>query len=222
MYQQQQQQQQQQQWMNVMAMEQQPMTTGHRQHYTTVPDLVPMFQPEVRSTMNFTSAKGLEKYNNPADAKVDKKEETQSFKPAKSSSHSMEDKQNLTTMINVFSSADSSSSNNSSNKKAVPEDDNKKPNSNSNADDQVTDLLVTFNDLAVSDETAVYPTKSAAKKPSDTALYPTKQPSTTTTKKPLPTDQHRKLLNQVSSWINDLYEQKKASAAPASSSVKVN
>jgi hypothetical protein len=29
-------------------------------------------------------------------------------------------------------------------------------------------------------------------------------------------------LNQVSSWINDLYEQKKASAAPASSSVKVN
>ncbi|KAI8338540.1 hypothetical protein BC941DRAFT_469648 [Chlamydoabsidia padenii] len=203
------QQQQQQQWMNMMPMEQQQqqqpitMTTGHRLHYTTAPDLTPMFQPDVRSTMNFTSAKDIEKYNNPSDAKVDKKEETPSFKPIKSTSP-VEDKQNLTTMINVFSSFGVNN-----NKKAPSSENKDNDKKNENKYNHITDLLVSFKDMAVSDD-------------NETTLYPSKPQVTSKNIKQTDADRHRKLLDQVSIWINDIYEKKKSvpssTTTPSSSS----
>ncbi|CAO3598870.1 unnamed protein product [Absidia cylindrospora] len=233
--------QQEQQWMNTMVIDQQQqqhlsMTTGHRQHYTATPDLVPMFQPDVRSTMNFTSAKGLEKYNNPSDAKVDK-EETESFKPTKpvNNANHVEEKQNLTTMINVFSSSDGTTKN-GSNSKTVPaaqismdnNDDEKTDESNGH----VTDLLVTFNDLSVSDDDqmALYPVKSkftTSQVAGTTERDNNHNITTSTTKSTIVSspvnvttalstdisDRHRQLLNQVSGWINDIYNKKKSSSS---------
>lgn len=235
------QQQQQPQWMDVMAMEQQPMltTTGQRQHYTTMPDLAPMFQPDVRTAMSYTSAKGLEKYKNPSDAKVDKKEETQSFKPTKSTTDAntnhVEEKQNLTTMINVFTSFDAMNNNsNSNNKKSPPSSTKSSDDKNKDAPSKnglVTDLLVSFNDLSVSDD---------EQEPTETVLYPNNNNNDTTTitasnklsssssTVPSPSratastdtsDRHRQLLHQVSRWINDIYEKKThASSSPKSTS----
>ncbi|CAO3598285.1 unnamed protein product [Absidia cylindrospora] len=228
---------QQQQWIDTMASEQQQqsmlMTTGQRQHYTTMPDVAPMFQPDVRTTMNFTSAKGLEKYKNPSDAKVDK-EETQSFKPTKSTTSTntnhVEEKQNLTTMINVFASFDVMNNNNkntSVQQKPTSNDNNSNSNNNNKkdtsapVDGHVTDLLVSFNDLSVSDsekeqeETVLYPNNN-----SKSSSPPPPPPSSSST---LPattdmSDRHRQLLHQVSRWINDIYEKKNVASSSSSSS----
>ncbi|ORZ17730.1 hypothetical protein BCR42DRAFT_412388 [Absidia repens] len=231
---------QQQQWMNVMTSEQQQqqqqsmlMTTGQRQHYTTMPDLAPMFQPDVRTTMNFTSAKGLEKYKNPSNAKVDK-EETQSFKPTKSTTSAntnhVEEKQNLTTMINVFASFDVMNNNKSPSvqqQKSTSKDTNSsnnedKKDTSAPVDGHVTDLLVSFNDLSVSDsekeqeeETVLYPNNNSKSSPPPSSSATLSGTTTGTTDM---SDRHRQLLHQVSRWINDIYEKKNVASSSLSSS----
>jgi hypothetical protein len=71
-----------------------------------------------------------------------------------------------------LSSSTSSSSTSSSREKA--------------AGDHVADLLVNFNDLTVSDNETLYPTKAA---PVSSLV-----------------DQHRQLLTHISGWINTIYQ----------------
>lgn len=234
---------QQEQWLNSMLTEQQqqqqqhlPMTTGQRQHYSAMPDLAPMFQPDIRSALNYTSAKGLEKYNNPSDAKVDK-EESESYKPTKPTNKvtHVEDKQKLTTMINVFASVDTKNNSSASVNKSVSavhpssspsldsNDSNDKKKDETN--DHVTDLLVSFNDLSVSndEQTTLYPAESkfTTEVAGTTNHNTTTELKTTLTSTGLSTDtsdRHRQLLKQVSRWINDIYDKKKSTTSSSSSS----
>ncbi|KAI9483145.1 MAG: hypothetical protein EXX96DRAFT_606204 [Benjaminiella poitrasii] len=71
--------------------------TGQRQHYTAVPNVANnFFQPELRTATNYTRA------NYPENGETEK-QETVSFKPTKSVTH--DEKKNMATLINTFSSA---------------------------------------------------------------------------------------------------------------------
>ncbi|KAI8096746.1 uncharacterized protein BX664DRAFT_324737 [Halteromyces radiatus] len=226
----------QQQLMNQMAQQQEQqgyqqllMTTGQRQHYTSIPDMAPMFQPDVRSALNFTSAKGSEKYNNPTDAKIDKKE-SQSYKPTKPNVNTdhVQDKQNVTTMINVFASFDTAKDNNKKTTSRSIEssslDDEKKKGLETKEGSNVTDLLVSFDNLSVldNDEKAQYPTKS------NTTITKVTTANVIASSSNEIQDRHRLLLKQVGKWINDIYNHQKATSTTTSSSsspqntVKVN
>ncbi|EIE76758.1 hypothetical protein RO3G_01462 [Rhizopus delemar RA 99-880] len=71
------------------------MTTGQRQHYTAVPNMsANYFYPELRTTTNFTSS--------PKNGETTKQEVDDSFKPT---SITFEEKKNMATLVNSFSSA---------------------------------------------------------------------------------------------------------------------
>ncbi|KAI9304886.1 hypothetical protein BJ944DRAFT_249503 [Cunninghamella echinulata] len=225
-------------------------TTGQRPHYTPYSDLIqPMVShnhsPHLYSAMNYKSGKeGITDLfdQNPMDAKVDKKD-SHSFKPTQpvNKSISVEDKQKLTKLINVFSSFDSQSidtlakdrpisSSKDSDKSTLSKNNNNKTSSSSSSSPSpspaktttssggdVTDLLVSFTDLSVSENQALYP-----KKPSSLLVD-----DNDTAKKNIK-GRHRDLIKQISLWMNDIYEKKKSPSANTSSSssiqntVKVN
>ncbi|CAO3625874.1 unnamed protein product [Cunninghamella echinulata] len=231
-------------------------TTGQRPHYTPYSDLIqPMVShhqsPHLYSAMNYKSGKeGITELldQNPMDAKVDK-EDSHSFKPTQpaNKSISVEDKQKLTKLINVFSSFDSKSIDNlakdksisstSSTSKGIDKSISSKSNDNNNnnkisslsssssvktttsSGGDVTDLLVSFTDLSVSENQSLYP-----KKPSSSLLVDGVDDAKKNIK-----GRHRDLIKQISLWMNDIYEKKKSPSANTSSSsssiqntVKVN
>lgn len=163
--------------------------TGQRQHYTAVPNVANQyFQPELRTTTNFTKA------NNPENAETEK-EETISFKPSKPITH--EDKKNMATLINTFSSAlvDNNFKPAASATKEEEEEEAEKGKSQS-SDDLIRELITSdLSKLSIHDDTD-------ASKPSveegleSKSLYPTATISAAQ-------QNHLLLLKKMTQWVNE-------------------
>lgn len=160
--------------------------TGQRQHYTSVPNVSNhYFQPELRTTTNFTKA------NNPESGEVEK-EEMVSFKPTKDVTH--DEKKHMATLVNTFSSA--LDLNKKSVKKPVIEEEpvSKK------TDDLIRDLITSdLSKLSLNDVDAVTAeaekSKNKAKKLSDASLYPAA----------VSNNNHILLLKKMTEWVNENY-----------------
>lgn len=160
--------------------------TGQRQHYTSVPNVSNhYFQPELRTTMNFTKA------NNPENGEVEK-EEIVSFKPTKDVTH--DEKKNMATLVNTFSSA--LDLNKKQVKKPVVEEEPvlKK------TDDLIRDLITSdLSKLSLHDEDAVTvetrKNQINRKSSSDASLYPTAENN----------NNHIILLKKMAEWVNENY-----------------
>lgn len=164
--------------------------TGQRQHYTAVPNVSNQyFQPELRTTVNFTKA------NNPDNAEVEK-EETVSFKPTKSVTH--DDKKNLATLVNTFSSAlvDNKKPTQAKKEPSLEEEQKKE----SKADDLIRELITSdLSKLSLNneDDSETKKTKLVADKSS--SLYPTAKSGS------LATNKHLLLLKKMQEWVNENY-----------------
>jgi hypothetical protein len=158
--------------------------TGQRQHYTTVPNVSNQyFQPELRTAVNFTNA------NNPDNAKVEK-EETVSYKPTKSITH--DDKKNLATLVNTFSSALVDKKPAQTKKVKEDEESQKKE---SKADDLIRELITSdLSKLSLSDDGEIK--KTVADK---SGLYPM------AASEKAPVNKHLLLLKKIQEWVNENY-----------------
>ncbi|KAI8643646.1 hypothetical protein BD408DRAFT_342001 [Parasitella parasitica] len=181
--------------------------TGQRQHYTTIPNMANQyFQPELRTTTNFTKA------NLPENAETEKKE-TESFKPSKPITH--EDKKNMATLINTFSSAmtDNNFKPAASPEKAEEIEKEKEKEKEKSTDDLIRDLItsdlskLSLKDDDISSESVIekeYESKS---------LYPTTATTTTTTVRSTAKVTHLLLLKKMTEWINENYHKNQFAAA---------
>lgn len=182
-----------------------PQMNGVRHHYSNVPGIVSnsgFFTPDLRTSQNLGSSKDDVKYKkNPINSQ-EKEEKTQdAFKPIKPTHH--ESKKNVTTMMNVFTSNVDAKE-----KKPITIHDEIKqsPAKKSAVSKDILDLLVSdMSDLAIEKkkEDSLYP--SSTKKPTKEAVV----------------EKHRKLLNQLSQWVNESYSAKKDPIQHISSSVQV-
>lgn len=218
------------------------MTTGFRHHYTAVPDVTMNgFTPDIRTATNFTSANSKSKRNaakTPSDgAQVEKDETKENIKPTKAKAVTYEDKKNVATLFNVFTSIGepgkpsttskpaksssekestkdaSSSSSSSENSKQKKEEDEEKSKASSPVKKDVVDLLVSdLSELDIKEKSKPIeePSRKAAASSSST-LYPSSNS--------LPTaERHRLLLNQIRQWVNDSYAMKSKTKAPTTPS----
>lgn len=188
-----------------------PQMTGMRHHYTNVPGIASnggFFTPDLRSAQNLGSSKDNVKYKkNPVRSQEKEEKAAEAFKPIKPSYH--ESKKNVTTMMNVFTSADGS-------KPSSPAKEAKQSPAKKSTKD-ILDLLVSdMSDLSIEKKQEVKDSKS---------LYPT-SPSTeyndaatlSTSSKIGDTEKHRKLLKQLSQWVNKNYSEKTNNAEHITSS----
>lgn len=167
--------------------------TGQRQHYTFVPNVADQyFQPELRTTTNFTKA------NNPENAETEK-EETVSFKPTKTVTH--DEKKHMATLVNTFSSALDPSK--SSMKKDIVEDKQEDLTLKKN-DGLIRELIISdLSKLSLNDDGSEATegqanVKQLSSTENDTSsLYP----KTGTTVK----NNHILLIKRLTEWINDNY-----------------
>lgn len=164
--------------------------TGQRQHYTAIPNVANQyFQPELRTTTNFTKA------NNPENAETEK-EETISFRPSKSITH--EDKKNMATLINTFSSALADNNFKPAASATKEDDDDEEKDKSKSTDDLIRELITSdLSKLSIQDDTN-------ASKPSNTedseskSLYPTTTVSAAQ-------QAHLLLLKKMTQWMNENY-----------------
>lgn len=160
-----------------MTYPQQPIAvggmTGQRQHYTKVPNLSDQkFNPEVITAYNFTAG------NKPP------KEEVEAFKPTKTDSHN--EKKNMATLINTFSSA-LVEPKKPTVVKSEPEETKKDEN------DTIRDLITSdLSKLSLED------TKTVEK---DDTLYPTDNLKSLSPK----SSKHYLLLKKMTEWVNENY-----------------
>lgn len=149
------------------------MTTGQRQHYTAVPNMsANYFYPELRTTTNFTSS--------PKNGETTKQEVDDSFKPT---SITFEEKKNMATLVNSFSSALAD--------KPVKKEAEKAPETEKEVD-RLKELIVS--DLS---KLSLNETKHSPIQPS--VLYPA------TAKISNRRQKHVQLLKQMKEWMNENY-----------------
>ncbi|KAI7896404.1 uncharacterized protein EV154DRAFT_492132 [Mucor mucedo] len=165
--------------------------TGQRQHYTSVPNVSShYFQPELRTTMNFTKA------NNPANGEVEK-EEMVSFKPTKDVTH--DEKKNMATLVNTFSSA--LDLNKKQAKKPVIEEEEAEEPVLKKTDALIRDLITSdLSKLSLHDDEDAVTAEASKnqtyrKSSSDASLYPTAENN----------DNHILLLKKMAGWVNENY-----------------
>jgi hypothetical protein len=182
------------------------VTTGQRQHYTTVPNVSNhYFQPELRTTTNFTKA------NNPENGEIEK-EETVSFKPTKTVTH--DEKKNMATLVNTFSSALDTTKKSSPVKKEtiVTEEPTRKK-----SDDLIRELITSdLSKLSLNDDAdeEVKEKKSSADNASlaaSTTLYPTASAAIN--------NNHLLLLKKMTEWVNENYRKSHSSSTSSSSTL---
>lgn len=217
------------------------MTTGFRHHYTAVPDVTMNgFTPDIRTATNFTSANSKSKRNaakTPSDgAQVEKDETKENVKPTKAKAVTYEDKKNVATLFNVFTSIgepgkpstttttskpvksssslkeqESTKDASSSSENAKKEEDEEKNKASSPVKKDVVDLLVSdLSELDIKEKSKPIEEpsrKAASSSSSSSTLYPSSNS--------LPTaERHRLLLNQIRQWVNDSYAMKSKTKAP--------
>lgn len=182
-----------------------PQMNGLRHHYANVPGIVSngnFFTPDLRSAQNLGSSKDDVKYKkkNPINSQEKEEKAAEAFKPIKPSFH--ESKKNVTTMMNVFTSVDGGSNG----KKSTLDETKQSPAKKSTKD--ILDLLVS--DMS---ELNIEKNKQPEEKDDDekeekeeASLYPT---SNTTTRTNVNIEKHKKLLKQLSQWVNQNYSEKK-------------
>ncbi|KAK4509654.1 uncharacterized protein ATC70_006956 [Mucor velutinosus] len=164
--------------------------TGQRQHYTTVPNVANQyFQPELRTTTNFTKA------NNPENAETEK-EETISFKPSKTITH--EDKKNMATLINTFSSALVDNNFKPVASATKKEEDIEEKDKSKSTDDVIRELITSdLSKLSIQDDANA--SKPSVKKDHESeSLYPTATVSAAQ-------QNHLLLLKKMTQWVNENY-----------------
>lgn len=199
-----------------------PQMTGMRHHYTNVPGIASnggFFTPDLRSAQNLGSSKDNVKYKkNPVCGQEKEEKAAEAFKPIKPSYH--ESKKNVTTMMNVFaSSVDSGKKPTTSPVKETKQSPAKK------STKDILDLLVSdMSDLSIEkkqeevkdDSKSLYPS-SPSTEANDTASLPTSSIKISDTEK------HRKLLKQLSQWVNQNYKERTNNAEniPSSTSPSV-
>lgn len=188
-----------------------PQMNGMRHHYSNVPGIVSnsgFFTPDLRTTQNLGSSKDDIKYKkNPINGQEKEEKATEAFKPIKPTFH--ESKKNVTTMMNVFASVDGANNNK---KSATSIDETKQSLAKKSAvSKNILDLLVSdMSDLAIEkrrkddDEDSLYPDSPSTKKSSKEAV-----------------EKHRKLLKQLSQWVNQNYSEKKEPVQHINSSSSV-
>lgn len=181
-----------------------PQMSGLRHHYSNVPGIVSngnFFTPDLRSAQNLGSSKDNVKYKKSPTNSQEKEEKTaDAFKPIKPTYH--ESKKNVTTMMNVFASVDGSNGKKST--PTSPIDETKQSPAKKSTKD-ILDLLVSdMSDLTIKKEEQVEDEEK------DESLYPT-SPTTTIEK-------HKKLLKQLSQWVNKNYSDKNNQAERITSS----
>ncbi|KAI8646264.1 hypothetical protein BD408DRAFT_410465 [Parasitella parasitica] len=197
-----------------------PQMNGMRHHYVNVPGIVNTnnyFTPDLRTTHNLGSSKDDVKYKrSPVDAESKEEKAAEPFKPVKPTL--VESKKNVTTMMNVFASADdvnttkktcSSSSSSTVASSVVAGDETDKQQSRakkSPVSNDVLDLLVSdMSDLAI---------KKEEQTDSKELLYPIADKSKL--------EKHQQLLKQLSQWVNKNYkDQHKSVDVSSPSSVQV-
>lgn len=178
--------------------------TGQRQHYTAIPNVSNQyFQPELRTAVNFTKA------NNPNNAEVEK-EEAVSFKPIKSVTH--DDKKNMATLVNTFSSALVDNKKPVQAKKELSEEEKQKK--EPKADDLIRELITSdLSKLSLNhngddddDGSETKETKfvSSLSSIADSSLYPTTSPE----KPSLALNKHLLLLKKMQEWVNENYRKR--------------
>ncbi|KAF7728122.1 hypothetical protein EC973_006637 [Apophysomyces ossiformis] len=193
-------------------------TTGQRQHYTPVPDMVAShyFMPDVQTSLNFTSAKDDSRHKqvaNPKGGQVDK-QETESFKPVKAAT-SHEDKKNISTLSNVFASVNELRTNEA--KTSEEPSETKEEQAKTGVNKDVMDLLVSdLSDLHIEKTEEKTVKVEGSSKP--VTLYPASESTAATA------EQHRRLLQQIKEWINES-RARKADVSPhirSAGSIQVN
>ncbi|CAO3610089.1 unnamed protein product [Mucor hiemalis] len=169
--------------------------TGQRQHYTFVPNVAdPYFQPELRTTTNFTKA------NNPENAETEK-EETISFKPTKTVTH--DEKKHMATLVNTFSSALDSSK--SSVKKDIIED-NQVELTQKKSDGLIRELIISdLSKLSLNDSDATAGQTSIKQSSSDSVLTGKDTSSLYPKTDAAVSNNHILLIKKLTEWINDNY-----------------
>ncbi|KAI7882347.1 hypothetical protein K492DRAFT_206221 [Lichtheimia hyalospora FSU 10163] len=204
------------------------MMTGFRHHYTTVPDVTMNgFTPDIRTATNFTSANSKSNRNaakTPSEgAQVEKDETKDNVKPTKAKAVTYEDKKNVATLFNVFTSIGESGKPNTTSKVSATkatscsnqdkenvkkssenEDENKSP-----VKKDVVELLVSdLSELDIKEKSKPIQEPSRKEAPSSsTTLYPNSSSIPTA-------ERHRLLLNQIRQWVNDSYAMKSKTKAP--------
>ncbi|CEP13848.1 hypothetical protein [Parasitella parasitica] len=175
--------------------------TGQRQHYTAIPNVANhYFQPELRTTTNFTKA------NNPENAEIER-EETVSFKPSKPVTH--EDKKNLVTLTNTFSSA-IADNNFKPAASAEKEGDEKKFKS---TDDVIRDLITSdLPKLSLKDDDNSFEPVNE-KEHESKSLYPSTATTSTTDKASKIKQNHLLLLKKMTKWVNENYHKNQSATA---------
>lgn len=164
--------------------------TGQRQHYTAVPNVSNQyFQPELRTTTNFTKA------NNPENAETEK-EETISFKPSKSMTH--EDKKNMATLINTFSSALVDNNFKPATSTKEEDDGEEEKDKSKSSDDLIRELITSdLSKLSIQDDADA--SKPSVKEDHESKpLYPTTSVSAVQ-------QSHLLLLKKMTQWVNENY-----------------
>ncbi|KAG1169037.1 hypothetical protein G6F70_006910 [Rhizopus microsporus] len=160
--------------------------TGQRPHYTTIPNVSSQhFQPELRTATNFTKA------NNPQDSESSKDEAIDSYKPKKSET-TFDDKKNMATLLNTFSSAIADHKKSLIDNNIFIEKEGEKIEPKETKDvDRLRELIISdFSKLSLKNS----PTEEAT-----TALYP---------KTSSRYYQHIQLLHQMKAWINENYHKR--------------
>lgn len=175
-----------------------PQMNGVRHHYANVPNIVTnntYFTPSLHTTQNLGSSKDDVKYKkkSPTHSQETEEKAEEAFKPIKPTLH--ESKKNVTTMMNVFASVDG----NHTKKPASPADETKQsPAKKSAVSKDILDLLVSdMSDLAIK--------KKPAEK-EESSLYPTSIKASSSSSEAV--ERHRKLLKQLSQWVNQNYATK--------------
>ncbi|KAF7723016.1 hypothetical protein EC973_002432 [Apophysomyces ossiformis] len=214
------------------------MMTGSRYHYTTVPGIAASgFEPEIRTSLNFTSGKDSTKYKspspNPAGSESQKEEASESFKPVKATIQH-EEKKNMATLVNVFASSGDTTtelpktvtetSRDTGEKKEEGkqnENENRVSDKKASVAKDVLDLLVSdFEDLSI--EKLREETLSEEKCDTDkrTVLYPKSvDEKRTDTRSKMNTAQHVELLRQIEKWVNESYARRKKNSESVSSNL---
>jgi hypothetical protein len=173
-----------------------PHMSGLRHHYTNVPGIVSnngaFFTPDLRTSQNLHSSKDSVKYK-PKSGQEKEEKAAEAFKPIKPTL--IETKKNVTTMMNVFTSADGCSSKKLS-VSSADETAKQSPAKKSPVNKDVLELLV-------SDMSELTIKKIEQKPKQDKPLYPTT--ATVSNDKLSKVEKHQKLLKQLSEWVNKNY-----------------
>ncbi|RCH85796.1 hypothetical protein CU098_008129, partial [Rhizopus stolonifer] len=175
-----------------------PTMNGQRHHYTSTPDIMnnSYFHPDLRTAQSLLSSKDDIKYKPSKEEKT-----TEVFKPVKTTL--VESKKNVTTMMNVFTSADGSSKKKSA--ATLAENEQQSPHAKKINKD-VLDLLVSdISELTIDKQD---------KEP----IYPVNQEEVDDDKVQK-IEKHQKLLKQLSQWVNENYAKQQQQPTPSATKI---